>query len=65
MLTGAPLMVIYKKNFDVTVCYISRPNDLQHKISKLQTQFWQNQARSQVFEVWVGVAHFRLQDNIL
>ena len=46
-LTGVPLMVIYKKTFS-TLCYISRPNDLQNKISSLQTQFEQNQACSQV-----------------
>ena len=41
-----PLMVIYKKLS--TLCYISKQNRLQNKIFWLQTQFWQNQARSQV-----------------
>jgi len=36
MLTGAPLMVIYKKTFS-TLCYI--PNGLQNKKSSLQTHF--------------------------
>jgi len=30
------------------LCCISRPNGLQNKIFKMQTQLWQNQARSQV-----------------
>ena len=47
MLTRAPLMVIYENKFS-TLCYISMPNGLQNKIFLLQTQFWQNQVRSQV-----------------
>ena len=43
----SPVMVIYKKKF-LTLCYISRPNGLQNKISSFQAQFWKNQARSQV-----------------
>jgi len=31
LLTGAPLLVIYKNV--LTLCYISRPNGLQNKIS--------------------------------
>jgi len=42
----APLTVIYKKTFS-TLCYISRSNGLQNKLRQLQTQFWQNQTRSQ------------------
>jgi len=45
--TRAPLMVIYKKTFS-TLCCVSRPNGLQNKIFSLQTQYWQNQACSQV-----------------
>jgi len=46
-----PLMVIYIKRFRL-LCYISRPNGLENKISSFQTQFWQNQARSQVLMLW-------------
>jgi len=53
MLTGSPLMVIYIKRFRL-LCYISRPNGLGNKISSFQTQFWQNQARSQVLMLWRG-----------
>jgi len=42
-------MEIYEKKFS-TLCYISRPNGFRNKISLLQTQFWQNQARRQVLK---------------
>ena len=63
MLTGARLMVIYKKKF-LTLCYISRPNGLQNKISELQKQFWQNQALNQVLR-FGGAKYIFIGDRFL